>query len=328
MSQKRSASGEMGAKVKRLKKDKKSKKAGKSRKKASSRLFKIDKALYEALCNAQRDVTVDGTELGVGSISVDGEFKLAHHFFDNAGGEDKGLCKVYTVDAVKRPTRTTRAEVAPAKPASADAAGRSESTGGTEEDKKSKKKKKKEDALGSNEIPLKIFTKDTKDVRLLVEDVASEYKLKAPARARRITRTKKVVPKLKIVDSISKDQTRHKPKIIETKIATKVEEKERQDVGPNPFVIRGKILQLFQKQPAWSAKELSVQIGIPIANIKQHLHHFNAIYHPSGALIFVWMSVPCSFKCVDLQWTSISFLVATLGELNSKWTIEKRFSKV
>ena len=251
------ASGQPGQ-AKRVRKEKKKKKKG-----GLLRMFKINAELFEALATKQRDLGTDGPDTPVGYIAAKGDcITLDDIFFAVSGGKDKGLSKTYLLDEIKRPVIKSQAQRA-----AATAEG-------------SKKKKKKT----SNEIPVKVFTKDINDKRFLAADIGTEYQLKLPRGARRFVK-QAVVQKMTIVDTVMRDSNNSKK---DTKITTAQPNTTTttEPPGPGPRLneaqVQGAIFQAFRRQFAWTAKELAISLNLNVAHIKKHLKAVGAFYHQAG----------------------------------------------
>eukprot|EP00750_Incisomonas_marina_P032835 INCI9375.1.p1 GENE.INCI9375.1~~INCI9375.1.p1 ORF type:complete len:239 (-),score=42.32 INCI9375.1:175-891(-) len=235
MSQKRPApSASPGpAKPKRVRKDK-----SKSQKKSLVRILKIDKQLYDALKAKQHDLIGDDT-CHFGGLSLKGDqVFLTDSFLAESGGVEKGLYKSYLMEKVQRSAL---------RPSQARS---SSNSGGAA----AEKKKKGSSSRRSCEIPLKVFTKDATDRRILVEDIGDQYNIKAPPGARRFV-TKQVVKTrtISIDDTVMQDGPRT-DKSVSTTVSTRDETKPGDEVLVSDAQIQGAIYKLFRLKPAWTKK--------------------------------------------------------------------------
>jgi hypothetical protein len=204
------------------------------------------------------------------------------------------------------------------KPAARPAVGGSGGSGGsgggdgaaTDGDSKKKAKKPKQQ---SSDISLKMFLADAVG-RRLAADVVGEFRLKLPRGAkpfvvREPQRGGSSGSTIAIVDAATPHDGQN------NKMLTTTHERPGSSSafggggggggggagggggGGNPLglsqpgneaQIQGAIFQLFDRKPAWTAKELANALHLNAAQIKKHLKAIDAYYHQSGELASMW----------------------------------------
>jgi hypothetical protein len=302
-----SGSGGVGSGDGAVQKRARSGKKKKSGKPARSllRLFKVDAYLYDALAKKQQDLTADGDSFQFGNmLSLGGKLSitLTDAFLKESQNEgSSGLCKEYNMDQIiPRSVRIGSAAAA--------AGGSSSSASSSSAAAAAAAAAPASDA--SNCMPVKVFTREGKDWRL-VEDVGDEYHLKVPPGAR---------PPVKPVGNTR----RRGQQVVGITISSmgafmgeggnKADSKPKTiDVGPptktavvavqmNDEQIQAKMNQLFKETPSWTAKALCDRLGISAASVKRHLKQIEAIYHHQGECAILSCVRVCASGAVRWSW--------------------------